>query len=136
LRGGLLSALLPDQDEDACDEGQDTRHYDRYPYRGDKRDDTDEDQINGEQEHADVFGYHSAMVTGVKGLSRAKVGEARRRATGIPKAPNPKLQAPEKQQAPSSKRERAREVFDVWNSSVLGCWSLELSEGQPTLGDG
>jgi hypothetical protein len=51
-----LERLATDQDKDACQQCQHTRD-DANP-QASEREDTDGDQINGEQKHADVFGNH------------------------------------------------------------------------------
>jgi hypothetical protein len=59
--------LFPDQDKDACDQGQ-NREQDAGGHPGEAND-ADDDQINREQEHADVFGeVHGDIVKGAPSL--------------------------------------------------------------------
>jgi hypothetical protein len=66
--------LLAEQNQNSRDQSQDgnkdTGGAERY---SEDADDADENQVEGQQEHANVFGNHAAMVTRPKKLSRANV---------------------------------------------------------------
>jgi hypothetical protein len=68
------AALLPDQNQDASDQGE-NRKQNAGSAEGysENADDAGEDQVDGEHEHADVFGYHEAILTQRRRLSRANL---------------------------------------------------------------
>jgi hypothetical protein len=68
------SVLFPDQDQYARYQSQD-RDQDTGGAEADAEDaeDPNQNQVNGEKKHADVFGDHGAILSGAKGLSRANL---------------------------------------------------------------
>jgi hypothetical protein len=74
-----ISALFPDQNQDACDQREDRKQdaggAEAY---SENADDAGEDKVNGEHEHADVFGYHEAILRHRRRLSRANLCDFRK----------------------------------------------------------
>lgn len=68
-----MRQLLSDENQDAGDERQDWKQYTggSEAHAG-EADDADKDEINGKQEHTDVFCDHGAIFNGWSWLSRAK----------------------------------------------------------------
>jgi hypothetical protein len=66
------SGLSAEQDHDSRDQGEDRQQNagsaKTYPKDAD---DSDQNEIDGEQKHPEVFRYHAAILTGQEQLSRA-----------------------------------------------------------------